>query len=83
VQEIVMRFGWGLAGLLVVLAIMAVAARKQLAGTQQALPAPVQQSAPAGGKAATAREQGRQIEQQVKQQVETLTQPRPMPDEAQ
>jgi len=56
VQEIVMRFGWGLAGLLVVLAIMAVAARKQLAGTQQALPAPVQQSAPAGGKAATAPE---------------------------
>jgi len=83
VQEIVMRFGWGLVGLLVVLAIMAVMVRKQLAGTHQALPVPVQQSAPADGKAATVPVQGRQIEQQVKQQVQTLTQPRPMPDEAQ
>ncbi|MGB6114521.1 MAG: hypothetical protein WBF97_05485 [Comamonas sp.] len=78
-----MRFGWGLVGLLVVLAIMAVMVRKQLAGTQQALPVPVQQSSPADGKAATVPVQGRQIEQQVKQQVQTLTQPRPMPDEAQ
>ena len=78
-----MRFGWGLVGLLVVLAIVAVTARKQLAATPPALPAALQQGAPAGGPAPTVREQGRQIEQQVQQQVDSLMQPRPMPDDAQ
>lgn len=78
-----MRSGLGLVGLLVVLAIVALVAKKQLAGTPQVLPAAAVQGAPADGDASTVRGQGRRIEQQIGQQVQTLTQPREMPDDAQ
>ena len=76
-----MRFGWGLTGLLVVLAIVAVAAKKQLASTQQTLPALAQPDASTDGAAPTVREQSQQVQQQVRQQVQTLMQQaRPMPE---
>lgn len=76
-----MRSGLGLVGLLVVLAIVAVTVKKQLASTSQALPVVVQPGAAAGGPPATPAQQARQLEDQVKQQVEGLMQPRPMPDD--
>lgn len=79
-----MRFGIGLIGLLVALAIVAVVARKQLGATRSALPPAVQEVAPGAGKPATVRDQSRQVQEQVKQQVESLMQqPRPMPEDDQ
>lgn len=76
-------FGW--LGLVVVLAIVGLVANKQLAATRAV--APSLQTAPGAGApasapTATVRDQGQQIQQQVRQQVEGLVQQaRPMPDE--
>lgn len=79
-----MRFGLGLIGLLVVLAVIGVTVKKQLTVTQASLSAvvPTSQGTSAGGPAPTVPQQAQQIEQQVKQQVENLSQPRAMPDDA-
>ncbi|MHA7600773.1 hypothetical protein ACX12L_12595 [Alicycliphilus sp. T452] len=67
--------GFTVVGLLVVLAIVAVLARKQ----QGAAPAPGA-AAPAGD----VRGQGRQIQQQIRQQLDAaMQQPRPMPEDSQ
>ena len=75
-----MRAVMGVAGLLVVLAIVGVLAKKQLAATKTpvtVLQVPGQ-TAPTG----TVREQSQQVQQQVKQQVEGLMQQaRPMPED--
>lgn len=79
-----MRFGIGLVGLLVALALVAVLAKQQLRATRVQVPtaAPSGASAPAG--ASTVREQSRQVQEQVRQQVETLMQQaRPMPEDEQ
>ena len=65
-----MRVVMGIAGLLVVLAIVGVVAKKQLAAMQ----------APAA--TGNVRQQSPQVQQQVRQQVEGLMQQaRPMPDD--
>jgi hypothetical protein len=70
-----MRMLLSLVGLVVVLAIVGVLAKKQMATVA---PAPVSgQSA-----AQTPAQQSRQVQRQVQQQVESLMQqPRPLPDE--
>ncbi|MBO9514309.1 MAG: hypothetical protein J7549_09345 [Variovorax sp.] len=60
----------GIIGLLLALAVVGVLAKRQLAAVPAA-------SAPAGD----AREQSRQIEQQIKQSLEAAQQQRPMPDD--
>jgi len=78
-----MRAVFSIVGLLVVLAIVGVLAKKQLAATHApapALQAPGQpaQPAPTGN----VREQSQQIQQQFKQQLDAaMQQARPMPDE--
>ncbi|QNP48748.1 hypothetical protein [Diaphorobacter aerolatus] len=69
-----MRFGIGLIGLLVALAIVAVLAKKQVAATRVSVP--VQQSAPVDGASApkNAREQSQQIQEQFKQQLDSAMQ---------
>ncbi|PWW46382.1 hypothetical protein [Melaminivora alkalimesophila] len=82
-----MRLGFGLVGLLVALAIVAVVARKQLGATRVAVPPAVQErQGPAGGDGAapSVRVQGEQLQQQVQRQMEALMQqPRGLPDDAQ
>ena len=74
----------GLAGLLVALAVAGVLVKKQLAATQQAVPAlapPAAQGAASPG-AALVREQSQQIQQQYRQAIEGAMQPaRPALDE--
>ncbi len=77
---------FGLVGLLVALAIVGVVVKKQLAATQQSVPAlavPGVPAKPAGSDAApTVREQSQQVQQQYKQAVEAaMQQPRPMPED--
>ena len=79
-----MRAVFSIVGLLVVLAIVGVLAKKQLAATHApmvpALQVPGQpaQPAPTGN----VREQSQQIQQQFKQQLDAaMQQARPMPDE--
>ena len=73
-----MRAMFGLAGLVVALAIVGLLAKKQLAAVQAPVPALQGASAPAG----TVREQSQQVQQQVKQQMEGLMQQaRPMPED--
>ncbi len=60
----------GIIGLLLALAVVGVLAKEQLAAVPAA-------SAPAGD----AREQSRQIEQQIKQSLEAAQKQRPMPDD--
>ena len=80
-----MRALFGLVGLVVVLAIVGLLAKKQLAAARA--PVPAQQTAtgaaaPASAPTATVREQSQQMKQQVKQQVEGLMQQaRPMPED--
>lgn len=79
-----MRVLFGLVGLVVVLAILGLLAKKQLSATRA--PVPALQTAPGADPASappvTVRDQSQQIQQQVKQQVEGLMQQaRPMPDE--
>jgi len=78
-----MRIGFGLIGPLLALAIVAMLAKKQMGATRVAVPPAVQgQPAPADGAAPTVRAQGQQLQEQVRQQVDTLMQqPRAMPDE--
>ncbi len=77
---------FGLVGLLVALAIVGVVVKKQLAATQQSVPA-LAVPAPPGGSASgahapTVREQSQQIQQQYKQAIEgAMQQPRPMPED--
>jgi len=72
-----MRIGFGLIGLLLALAIVAMVVKKQMGATRVAVPPAVQ-----GQPAPTVRAQGQQLQQQVRQQVDTLMQPpRAMSDE--
>jgi glucan phosphoethanolaminetransferase (alkaline phosphatase superfamily) len=81
-----MRAVFGLVGLVVVLAIVGLLAKKQLSATRA--PVPALQSVtgaaePASTPPATVREQSQQVQQQVKQQMEGLMQQaRPMPEDA-
>lgn len=80
-----MRAVFGLVGLVVVLAIVGLLAKKQLAATRSpiaSLPAATGAADPASAPTGTVRDQSQQIQQQVKQQVEGLMQQaRPVPDE--
>ena len=80
-----MRGMFGLVGLLLVVAIVGLLAKKNLSSLTGA-PAPAATSAgvalPTTTPGATVKEQSQQIQQQVKQQVETaVQQPRPMPED--
>ena len=80
-----MRAVFGLVGLVVVLAVVGVLAKKQLSAVRT--PVPSLQTVPVGSagapaSAATVRDQSQQIQQQVKQQMEGLMQQaRPMPED--
>ncbi|WP_298213148.1 hypothetical protein [Acidovorax sp.] len=80
-----MRALFGLVGLVVVLAIVGLLAKKQLSATRApvpALPTATGAAAPASAASGTVREQSQQVQQQVKQQMEALMQQaRPMPEE--
>jgi len=80
-----MRAMFGLVGLVVVLAIVGLLAKKQLAATRAPVPAlqtPTGAAGPASVPTGTVREQSQQMQQQVKQQVEGLMQQaRPMPED--
>ncbi|RYF66632.1 MAG: hypothetical protein EOO29_38415 [Comamonadaceae bacterium] len=83
-----MRAVFGLVGLVVVLAVVGLLAKKQLSAVRTPVPSlqttPADSAAAAASSAqpATVRDQSQQIQQQVKQQVEGLMQQaRPMPDE--
>lgn len=77
-----MRALMGIVGLLVVLVFVGVLARKQLAATRA--PMPALQTPGAGAPADTVRAQSQQVQQQVREQVQTLMQQaRPMPDDEQ
>lgn len=69
-----MRFGFGLVGLLVALAIVGVLVKKQMSAAK--LTAPPVLSAPASGASApqNAREQSQQIQEQFKQQLDSALQ---------
>lgn len=68
-----MRMGFGLIGLLLALAIVAMLAKKQMAATRAPVPP-----------APTVRVQGEQLQKQIKQQVDGLMQqPRAMPEDSQ
>ena len=74
-----MRGMFGLIGLVIVLALVGVLIKKQMAVTQAPEPALQGTPAPATG---TVRDQSQQIQQQVKEQMDSLMQQaRPMPDE--
>ena len=74
-----MRGMFGLIGLVIVLALVGVLIKKQMAVTQAPVPALQGTPAPATG---TVRDQSQQIQQQVKEQmVSLMQQARPMPDE--
>ena len=80
-----MRGMFGLVGLLLVVAIVGLLAKKNLSSLSAA-PTPAANSAgvvlPSTTPGATVKEQSQQIQQQVKQQVETaVQQPREMTDE--
>ena len=74
-----MRAVFSIVGLLVVLAIVGVLAKKQLTATHAPVPAlqAPGQPAPTGN----VREQSQQVQQQFKQQLDAAMQARPMPDE--
>ena len=80
-----MRAVFGVVGLVVALAVVGVVVKKQMSAMRT--PVPTLQtadpaSAPTGASPGTVRDQGQQIQQQVKQQVEGLMlHARPMPDE--
>ena len=80
-----MRMIWGFIGLLIALAIVAMLVKKQIGATRIAVPPAVQgQGAPIDGAAPTARTQGQQVQQQFRQQLDTLMQqPRALPDDTQ
>ena len=84
-----MRALFGLVGLVVVLAIVGLLAKKQLAATRAPVPAlqpATGSAAPASEPTGTVREQSQQMQQQVKQQVKQqveglMQQARPMPED--
>ncbi|MDA8453359.1 hypothetical protein M4R22_01160 [Acidovorax sp. GBBC 3334] len=78
-----MRMAFGLVGLLVALAVVAVLVKQQLGATRVAVPVVPGAQAPASGASApTVRQQSLQVQEQVRQQVESLMQqPRPMPED--
>ena len=78
-----MRTGFGLIGLLLALALVAVLVKKQMGATRVAVPPAVQGlPAPAEGAASTVRAQSQQVQQQVKQQMDALMpQPRTLPED--
>ncbi|WP_312302109.1 hypothetical protein [Diaphorobacter nitroreducens] len=78
-----MRTGFGLIGLLLALALVAVLVKKQMGATRVAVPPAVQGlPAPAEGAASTVRAQSKQVQQQVKQQMDALMQqPRTLPED--
>ena len=78
-----MRTGFGLIGLLLALALVAVLVKKQMGATRVAMPPAVQGlPAPAEGAASTVRAQSQQVQQQVKQQMDALMQqPRTLPED--
>ena len=78
-----MRTGFGLIGLLLALALVAVLVKKQMGATRVAVPPAVQGlPAPASGAASTVRAQSQQVQQQVKQQMDALMQqPRTLPED--
>ncbi|RPE70870.1 hypothetical protein EDC62_1360 [Tibeticola sediminis] len=70
-----------LVGVLVALAVLGLVVKKQLAAHDRVVPAAVVAPASDASSAVTVREQARQTQQQVRQQVESLMQqPRPMPE---
>lgn len=78
-----MRTGFGLIGMLLALALVAVLVKKQMGATRVAVPPAVQGlPAPAEGAASTVRAQSQQVQQQVKQQMDALMQqPRTLPED--
>lgn len=78
-----MRTGFGLIGLLLALALVAVLVKKQMGATRVAVPPAVQGlPAPAEGAASTVRAQSQQVQQQVRQQMDALMQqPRTLPED--
>ena len=82
-----MRGFFGLAGLLIALVIVGLLVKKQLAATQQAIPALRLPAVPGAASpdappATTVKQQSRQIEQQYKQAIEGVMQTtRPVPDD--
>ncbi len=74
---------FGLIGLVVALAIVAVLAKRQAQAPHAATqPLPAVPGAPASAPAGSVRDQSQQIQQQVRQQMDTLMQQaRPMPDD--
>ena len=82
-----MKGVFGLVGLLIALALVGLLVKKQLAATQQAIPAlqlPAVQgeAGPDAAPATTVKEQSRQIEQQYKQAIEgAMQKSRPVPDD--
>ena len=67
----------GLIGLVLALLVVGVLVKKRMSGN-----VPVVPMAPPGATAPSARAQGTQIEQQVRQQLDAAAQARPIPDEA-
>jgi hypothetical protein len=78
-----MRVIFGLVGLVVVLAIVATLAKKQLGAVSDIkVPQPAGATAPVADPNANVRQQSQQIQQQVKKSVEdAMQQARPMPDD--
>ncbi len=69
-----MRALFGIASLLIVLAIVGVLAKKQLGGTASVAPGAAPEASP--------QQQGQQIQQDIKQAVEgAMQQARPIPDD--
>lgn len=76
-----MRMGLGLVGLLLALAVVALLVKKQTGARHMAQP-PAVQGQPEDGALPSARAQGRQLQQDVTQQLDGLMQqPRVMIDE--
>jgi hypothetical protein len=75
-----MRGTWGLVGLVLVMAIVAVLARKQLSVMGATAPAAPLSTEVGATPAVTSPDSSRTLQEHVKQQVQTQMQARPMPD---
>ncbi|QXL85327.1 hypothetical protein [Comamonas sp. NLF-1-9] len=77
-----MRAVIGILSLLVALLLVGVLVKKQLSATRA--PVPALQAPAAAAPTGTVRAQGQQVQEQVREQVQTLMQqPRPMPEDEQ
>jgi hypothetical protein len=77
-----MRAVFGIISLLLVLLIVGSLVKKQMAATTAPIPAlQVPGNATPASAPGTQREQAQQIQQQIKQQVEALQAPRPLPED--